>query len=158
MKIITYTDKYKEQVIKLIFDIAEIELGHHSQSGRADIKNIPEFYQRNECENFWLAIDGKNNVVGTVALSDRKNGNGELQRMYVRQDMRRQGIATALLEELLNFARQKKYKTIYLTTFDEPGAKHYFYQNNGFKKTESAPEEIDHPSHPYVFYKLEIKQ
>ena len=156
IKIVVYSDKYKEAVQKLIFDIAEIELGRHSKSGRPDIKNIPEFYQRNERENFWLAIDENDNVVGTIALSDRKKGNGELQRMYVRQDMRRRGIATKLLEALLSFARAKKYKAIYLTTVNEPGAKHYFYKNNGFKITESLPEEIK-PSKDSMFYKLKIK-
>jgi len=157
MEIKLYEEKYKDQVVKLIFDIQEIELGHQSKSGRPDTKNIPEFYQKSNRENFWLAVDENDNVVGTIGLTDCKNGNGELHRMHVRQDMRRQKIATKLLFELLSFAKQKKYKAIYLSTADEPGAKHSFYKNNGFEKVESAPEEIDHPSHPNVFYKLEIK-
>ena len=51
MKIITYADKYKEQVGKLIFDVQEIELGHHSKSGRPDIKNIPAYYQKTNKES-----------------------------------------------------------------------------------------------------------
>lgn len=157
MKIITYKDKYKDQVIKLIFDIAEIELRRHSKSGRPDLKNIPEFYQKSDRENFWVAVDEKDDVVGTVGLTDCKNENGELQRMYVRQDLRRQGIATKLLTELLDFAKEKQYKEIYLTTVDEPGAKHSFYKNNGFKITKFLPKEVKYPSKDSVFYKLEIK-
>ena len=157
MKIITYRDKYKDQVIKLIFDIAEIEQGHHSKSGRPDIKNIPEFYQKSDRENFWVAVDEKDNVVGTIGLTDCKNENGELQRMYVRQDLRRQGIATKLLTELLSFAKEKQYKAIYLTTVDEPGAKHSFYMNNGFKRVKFLPDGVTYSAKDSIFYKLEIK-
>ena len=157
MKIITYADKYKEQVGKLIFDVQEIELGHHSKSGRPDIKNIPAYYQKTNSENFWLAIDENDEVVGTIGLNDCKNGNGELQRMCVRKDVRRQGIATKLLAELLKFAKEKLYKTIYLTTVNEPGAKHDFYKNNGFTITDFLPKEITYSSKDSLFYKLEIE-
>ena len=157
MEIKSYEEKYKERVIKLIFDIAEIELGHHSKSGRPDIKNIPEFYQKNGKNNFWVAVDEDDNLVGTIGITDCKNGNGELQRMYVRQDMRRQGIATKLLAELLSFAKEKQYRAIYLTTVDEPGAKHSFYKDSGFEITKFLPKEVKYSSKDSVFYKLEIE-
>ena len=47
MEIIIYSEKYKDGVIELVMDILENEFGHHSKSGRPDLRNISQVYQKN---------------------------------------------------------------------------------------------------------------
>lgn len=64
MKIITYQDKYKEQIIDLILHIqndeAKINLSPEEQP---DLLDIPSYYQKDGGE-FWIALDG-DTVIGT---------------------------------------------------------------------------------------------
>lgn len=59
-----YSDEYKKQIIDLINDVYENELGWHSKSGRPDLEKIPEMYQRGD-GNFWVAVDN-GRVIGTM--------------------------------------------------------------------------------------------
>jgi len=155
MKIIPYTDKYKEETIELIFDILENEFGHHSKSGRPDLYNITEEYQKNN-GNFWLAVENEN-VVGTIALKNCDDGVGFLERMYVKKELRRVGLGTKLFSTLLTFAKNNNYKKIFLSTWEDTISANNFYIKNGFKRIESLPESIaNRSSSDNIFYKLEL--
>ena len=79
MKIITYQEKYKQQIIDLILHIqneeAKINLSLEEQP---DLLDIPNFYQKDGGE-FWLAVED-NVVIGTLALMNKGNGNGVLKK------------------------------------------------------------------------------
>ena len=154
MKIITYSDKYREATIKLIFDILEDELGRHSKSGRPDLYNIPQVYQKNK-GNFWIAVDDKR-VVGTVGLSDHGRQRGYLERMYVDKEYRRKGLGKKLLSYLLKFAKSNGYKKIFLSTWEGMVAANNFYIKNGFLKIKYLPQGFSHSSSDNVFYKLKL--
>lgn len=153
MEIIAYSDKYKNQVVELIMDILENEFGRHSKSGRPDLRNIPEVYQKNS-GNFWVAIDN-GNVVGTIALSDYSNGRGYLQRFFVKKELRRQGVGSKLLEVLLDFAKGENYKEIFLSTWDNMSGNNFYIKHN-FQKIDFLPEEIPHSSNDNLFYRLKL--
>jgi len=155
MEIVAYTDKYKEQTIELIFDILENEFSRHSKSGRPDLYNISEEYQKNN-GNFWIAIDNEN-VVGTIALRDCGNDVGFLERMYVKRELRRTGLGSKLSSGLINFAKNKSYKEIFLSTWEETVSANNFYIKNGFGRIESLPANIKNRSScDKIFYKLEL--
>lgn len=157
MRVITYSDKYKEDVIKLVFNILENEFGHHSKSGRPDVCNISEFYQKDEKSNFWIAVDENDNVLGAIALLNLGEGRGNLRRLYVKKELRGKGVAKDLFLVLLNFAGEKGYKEIFLSTWDEAIAAQKFYEKNGFERIDSLPEKIAWTSSSdNVFYKLEL--
>lgn len=156
MKIIIYSDKYKDKTIELIFDILENEFSHHSKSGRPDLQNIPEEYQKNN-GNFWIAIENEN-VVGTIALRNCDAKVGFLERMYVKKELRRAGLGKKLLSALIDFAKDKNYKEIFLSTWDEAISANNFYIKNGFKRIEALPDNIaNRSSSDTVFYKLELE-
>lgn len=158
-KVIVYKDDYKDQVMKLIFDILEGEFGHHSKSGRPDVRNISEFYQKDEKSNFWVALNDNNEVIGTVGLSDCGNNMGYLVRLMVKKEFRRKGIGKELLDTLLDFAKSKGYRNIFLSTSDDMNEANAFYTKNGFERIESPPKEITkRSSWDNIFYKLELKK
>jgi N-acetylglutamate synthase-like GNAT family acetyltransferase len=100
-----------------------------------DLQDIPTFYQQG-AGNFWVAVsDGE--VVGTVALLDLGNRQAALRKMFVRAAYRgpAHGVSADLLETLLEWARSRGVKEVYLGTTEKFLAAHRFYERNGFQQT-----------------------
>lgn len=133
MMIEQYTDKYKNEVGKLIVGIQhnefDIDLTIEKQP---DLQNIPAFYQKAN-GNFWIAKDG-DNVIGTISLLDIGNKQGALRKMFVNQNYRGKefGVAHKLLETLLFWAHEKDVKEIFLGTTEKFLGAQRFYEKNGF--------------------------
>jgi len=129
-----YNDIYKQQVIDLIVNIQrnEFEVAITPEE-QPDLQNVSGFYQKGK-GNFWLAITG-NTVVGTIALLDIGNNQGALRKMFVNKDYRgrEHGVGQALLDTLLEWAKQNEVSEIYLGTTEKFIAAHRFYEKNGFR-------------------------
>jgi N-acetylglutamate synthase-like GNAT family acetyltransferase len=152
MKIIPYSDRYKNQTVNLILSILENEFQAFGKD-RPDLLKISEIYQTNK-GNFWIAIE-KEKVVGTIGLRDYGNNHGCLKRMYVDKNFRGTGLAQKLLATLVKFVKEHNYKEIFLTTFETMIAANKFYLKMGFKRIDSLPEDI--PSlGDIVFYKMAL--
>lgn len=82
---------------------------------------------------FWVATD-RNKVVGTIGIVKLTNGNIVLKSMFVDKMYRGQGISRLLLDTLINWVVQNKYKQIYLGTMTQFTAGQRFYEKNGFVK------------------------
>ena len=82
---------------------------------------------------FWVAID-RNKVAGTIGMVKLTNENIVLKSMFVDKTYRGQGISNLLLDALLKWAIQNKYKQIYLGTMKQFSAGQRFYEKNGFVK------------------------
>jgi GNAT superfamily N-acetyltransferase len=82
-------------------------------------------------------VDGQ--MAGIACLQKIGAGIGEVTRMYVRPAFRRRGIARALLEHLIEEARQIGYATIRLDTARSSPA-HVLYQAAGFREIERYSE------------------
>lgn len=154
-----YSDEYKEQVVELINHIMENEFGTHSKSGRPDIRNIPEVYQKVESGDFWIALDENNQVVGTIALSDYGEGVGFLQRFAVKKEFRKKGVGTKLFSHLIDFAKLHQYKEIFLSTSDRRKDAIKFYEKNGWEEVKEVPENIrPQIGKENLFYRLDLKE
>jgi N-acetylglutamate synthase-like GNAT family acetyltransferase len=95
-------------------------------------KNIIDVYSM-PYNQFWVAIDS-NKVVGTIGMVKLTNENIVLKSMFVDKMYRGQGISNLLLETLINWVIQNKYKQIYLGTMTQFTAGQRFYEKNGFVK------------------------
>ncbi|MCK9186134.1 GNAT family N-acetyltransferase [Candidatus Gracilibacteria bacterium] len=138
IKILPYTEKYKDDVINLILDIWENEFDYKDVE-RPDIYNIPKFYQKNKDSNFWLALSD-NKLVGTIGIIKKSDGSAHLKRMAVKKELRKQGLGEKLLQTVLEFSKKHKIKTIYIGTVPENTEAIKFYKNHGFKKNSFVPE------------------
>ncbi len=158
VEITAYSGEHKDAIVKLVNDVYENELGHHSESGRPDLRQIPEIYQENG-GNFWVALDnGK--VVGTIALINEGGQRASLHRFCVGKEFRgKKGVSKKLFGTMMGFAKEKDYKKLFLSTWSEDSAAGKFYNKNGFKKIEALPEDMAGRSyfrHDKAFYKLEL--
>ncbi|XP_068122271.1 probable N-acetyltransferase camello [Hyperolius riggenbachi] len=106
------------------------------QCKREDLLDIEKSYVANDNSCFWVA-ESNDRVVGMVGAQSALLSNEvmTLRRMSVARDQRGKGIAKALCRKVIDFARQRGYKTVSLETSMVQYAAQRLYENMGFRKT-----------------------
>jgi len=157
MVITGYKSKYKEEVIQLILTIqnqeACIDLPLEDQP---DLNDVEQAYMK-DGGYFWIALDEQEEVIGTIALMNKKGGFGILKKFFVRADYRSQKVGLNLYLALLDFCERQGIRTLILDTPSVAKASHRFYEKNGFAKItkENLPIPYDFPDRDSYLY---IKQ
>jgi len=140
----------EQQVVDLIVSIQQKEFNIPiTAKDQPDLRNISNYYQKNH-GNFWVALHNEI-VVGTISLLDIGNGQSALRKMFVHQHYRgpEKGTARNLLKTLLDWAKSRRLREIYLGTTPYFLAAHRFYEKNGF--TEISKEDL-----PTTFPVMEV--
>ena len=102
-------------------------------------------YQRQRSLYFVALIDGQ--VVGGAGIAPLHGADPltcELQRMYLRGEVRGRGVGNALLEQCLMAARQLLYVRCYLETISQMQAALAFYGRHGFRDLEAPLGQTGH--------------
>jgi GNAT superfamily N-acetyltransferase len=88
----------------------------------------------------WVALNERDEVVGSVALRDLGDDTVELKRMYLRPSERGRGLGKQLLAIALEWARANGKQAVRLDTSERMVAAQRLYEANGFRRVEgSAP-------------------
>lgn len=133
LKIVEYTDKYKEKVVELLAEIILKEF--EMQENLEDIKNYDYNNYKNNGGNFWVAIDENDEVKATAAIeNDLLKKEAKLVRVYLHQEHRGCGIATQMLNVAIDFVREMEYNKITLGTYQKLERAINFYEKHGFKE------------------------
>jgi GNAT superfamily N-acetyltransferase len=82
-----------------------------------DIDDIEEAYLRGGGSHFWVAENDRGEVVGMIGVQGHESDGGEIRRLRVRQDHRRRGIGSKLIETAIQFCHDRGYLKITLDTF-----------------------------------------
>jgi GNAT superfamily N-acetyltransferase len=85
-------------------------------------------------DRIWL-VEAKNRIVGSIAIVERSRLRAQLRWLFVHPDYRGHGIGRTLLQDVLQFCKKRKYKTVFLWTTSELDAARHLYQDLEFKKT-----------------------
>jgi len=104
MKIIKYMPEYRDDLIFMVLE-AKNAL-HRIPTLNDDLLNLNEYYF-NKGDMFWIAVDERNRVIGSVGCNTFSDHSAVLHRLYVKYNLKRQGIGSALLEIAEEFAREK---------------------------------------------------
>ena len=83
-----------------------------------DIDNIHAAYM-SAGNHFWVAESEQGEIIGMVGVQHHEEGTGEIRRLRVRQDVRRRGVGTHLLEAAIKFCKERGYLKVALDTFVE---------------------------------------
>lgn len=134
MKIIKFENKYRDDMIFMVLE-AKNALGRVPRLNE-DLLDIEGNYFSHG-EMFWLAIDDNDRVIGCVGYNAIDSDTVKLHRLYVKYNLKRQGIGTALLQCAEQYVKDKgyKYAVVHL------GGKEYFeskqfYPKHGYKEYE----------------------
>ncbi len=123
MQIIKFEPKYRDDLIFMILE-AKNALGRVPGLNE-DLLDIQKNYL-DKGDMFWVAIDDSDRVVGSVGYNSVKTSDDAvIHRLFVKYNMKRQGIGTALLETAEEHLKSigKKAAIVHL------GNKEHFYES-----------------------------
>ena len=138
IEVVSFQPSFQADVSRLIVGIQRDEFGIDiTAEQQPDLQDIPGFYQQRG--GFWVAR-ASGRVVGTISLLDIGDRQGALRKMFVQREFRGagQGVAQRLLQSLLDFARERGFREIFLGTTAKFLAAHRFYEKNGFDEVDRA--------------------
>ena len=146
-----YSPEYEEQVIEHLVDITGGEFGFKEWENHYRSKG---FLYISEKEEFWIAINNKNEVIGTMGLMQDKfdENAAKLHSVYVNKYYRGTGVADKLLKTAIDFAEKSGYNKIILSTSNDFPAGIRFYEKNGFTISKSIK------SQNGIWYEKNLKQ
>jgi len=137
--IVGFNKKYSEQFFMLNKAWIE-ESWHLEDSDKKDLLN-PDKIVRNGGQVFFALEDQK--AIGTVAMIKSSDDRFELAKMTVQDDFRGKGIANMLMNQCLDFAKQKNAKEIFLISNDSLTIARNLYDKYGFKEVDLDSQKYD---------------
>ena len=104
----------------------------------ADLSDIPANYLDPPGSHFWVA-ERSGAIVGMVGVQRVNDEEGELRRMSVAGDSRRQGIGRRLLETVEDFCRGHGYSRVALSTVVHLEPAVSMYLASGYRPVRQEP-------------------
>ena len=88
-----YSNDYENKVVEFLIEVAINEFGFIEWQDyfyKKDFLNVDR-----ESENFWIAVNNQNNVIGTIGVvKDENPHTAKINSLYVSKEYRRSGIAS----------------------------------------------------------------
>ena len=135
MQIIKFESKYRDDLIFMILE-AKNALGRVPGLNE-DLLDIQKNYF-DKGNMFWIALDDNNRVIGSIGYNSTQNSDDVvLHRLFVKANLKHQGIGTILLKTAEDHLRAIGKKTVIVHL----GNKEDFYESWQF-----------YPKHGYVEY------
>ena len=127
MKIIQYEDCYRDDMIFMVLE-AKNALGRVPRLNE-DLLDVQRYYL-SQGEMFWLALNEDNRVIGCIGYNKYDQNTAKLHRLYIKWNLKRQGIGT----ELLKTAEEQMKKAGYRYSIVHLGGKEYFESKQFYPK------------------------
>jgi|GEM_PF-339152 len=133
-KVKQYNDHYRDDMIFMVLSAKDAL--KKVPSINPDLLDIKTNYF-DKGDMFWIALDENNRVIGSIGYETIKPKEARIHRLYIKPELKRQGIGSALLNTLTNYVKEKGYNKLSIHTGDE---RYYesklFYKAKGFLETE----------------------
>ena len=136
MRIIQYEEKYRDDMIFMVLE-AKNALGRVPRLNEDLLDIETHYFQRGDM--FWLAINDDDRVIGCIGYNAITSDCAKLHRLYVKYNMKRQGIGTKLLKVAERHMKEAGYKY----SIAHLGGKEYFESKQFYPKhgyTEYEPD------------------
>ncbi len=132
MKIISFERKYQDDLIFMILE-AKNALGR-VPGLNPDLLDIKSNYF-DKGDMFWIALDDNDRVIGSVGFNTNKNPKEvTLHRLFVKCNLKRQGIGSILLQTAEEYIKNKNKETIFINlgVGEECFESKLFYKKHGY--------------------------
>ena len=136
MKIISFKSKYRDDLIFMILE-AKNALGR-VPGLNPDLLDIKSNYF-DKGDMFWIALDDNDRVIGSVGYNTNKNTKEvTLHRLFVKCNLKRQGIGSVLLQKAEEYIKDKNKETIFINlgVGEEWFESKLFYKKHGYVEYE----------------------
>ncbi|MBO6128617.1 MAG: GNAT family N-acetyltransferase [Pseudobutyrivibrio sp.] len=103
-----------------------------------NLNRLSEFYLASPKRTYFIALDDANNIIGGIGLAelDFMDGTAELQKLYLIDAAKGQGLSYKLMALVEKAAIDKGYKQIYLETHTNLKTAIHVYEKCGYKLIE----------------------
>jgi len=92
-------------------------------------------------DRLWVAEkDGY--IVGSIAIAGQPGKTAQLRWFLVHPDARGAGLGRRLVQEALNFCRERSFESVFLWTLSDLKAAAHLYTDAGFERTEQKTHQI----------------
>jgi ribosomal protein S18 acetylase RimI-like enzyme len=109
--------------------------------------------------NFLLVATFNNEIAGIVAIQKKTDDVAELHRLSVKSELRRLGIARALVQATIDECKKRGFKSVYFETTDAQKEAVKFYDSFGFRNLgQFIPESNVLFPIPNIIYGIMIKK
>ena len=129
MKIIPFEEKYRDDMIYMVLS-AKNALGRVPRLNEELLDIKKNYFDKGHF--FWLAINEFDRVIGCIGTRNDEDGNLFLSHLYVRFDLKRQGIGSKLLLIAEKFAKEKGYSEVHVHLGKDYLESHIFYPKHGY--------------------------
>ena len=129
MKIKKFEEKYRDDLIFMVLS-AKNALGRIPKLNE-DLLDIQSNYLNKE-QPFWIALDEFDRVIGCVGTKLDSKGKLFLSRLYVKFDLKRQGIGSKLLEIAEQSAKERGFNEIHVHVGKDYLESQIFYPKHGY--------------------------
>lgn len=148
--------RYNERVNNFIISVFVEEYGFEKFRECLEQENNQEYIENGG--NLWIAIDEKDDIIGTIALKKHNNKEAEIKKLYVRNDYRGTGLSKELYAKVMETTKNDHLKRIFLGTYDKLDRAINFYQRRGFTPIDELYNEEDGARYfeLYVQYKMYV--
>ena len=109
MRIIKFEKRYRDDLIFMVLE-AKNALGR-VPTLNGDLLDLENHYF-NKGDMFWIALDDNDRVIGCIGCNLLSDGEAVLHRLYIKYNLKRQGLGTELLDVAENFARKNGRKVM----------------------------------------------
>ena len=134
-KIKQYDDSYRDDMIFMVLSAKDAL--KKVPSINPDLLDIKTNYI-DKGDMFWIALGENNRVIGCVGYETIKSLEARIHRLYIKPELKRQGIGSALLETLVKYVKEKGYNKLSIHTGDEKyWESKLFYKAKGFIEVET---------------------
>lgn len=112
-----------------------------------NLNHLSDFYLASPQRVYFIALDDDDNIVGGIGLAelDFMEDTAELQKLYLTDAAKGQGLSYKLMELVEKAAINKGYKRMYLETHTNLKTAIHVYEKCGYKLIEK-PKEVVHSS------------
>ena len=104
MRIISFEDKYRDDMIFMVLG-AKNALGRVPRLNEEFLNIKASYFDKGH--PFWIALDEYDRVIGCIGTREDEEGNLFLSHLYVKYDLKRNGIGSKLLELAENSAKER---------------------------------------------------